>query len=386
MADEMVLDSPVLDVVDDVQDQQVDDQQDDAQQVDDAKVVDAAAEPEGDGRSLPQWIKNLKNVDPAAYKEAKGVFFGKKSMDEKLKDFDLDGTKAWLEETGGRDAISQQINDLRTSKEELDGINEALRTGNTELIQEMAEAHPESFPKLAEAAVAQWAKADPEGWERHHAGVIAATIAQSGIPLFLERMQLYLENGKGDQVLQSIQQLQQWTNSFGKTAAQQPQQRQQQQNPFAEREQNIIKQETQMFDRILQGEVNAFRTPLIEGELKDFIARRPGDNDAKELAVSNIRNQVIQRLAADLDFQKKLDGLYRARDKEGAMRLIKSRETQAIKDIAPKVGRTIYGSPAAAKTVTKPVAMQGRVAQPNRGGIQRPVDKADALLDKIFAR
>jgi len=79
-----------------------------------------------------------------------------------------------------------------------------------------------------------------------------------------------------------------------------------------------------------------------------------------------------------MDFQRKLDGLYRSRDKDGAMRLIKSRETQAIKDIAPKVGRTIYGSPAAAKPAPKLVA---NVAKPTS---QTPMKRKDKW-DDIFA-
>ena len=40
---------------------------------------------------------------------------------------------------------------------------------------------------------------------------------------------------------------------------------------------------------------------------------------------------------------------YARRDKEGALKLIKSRETAAIGEIAPKVGRMIFGNPGAAK-------------------------------------
>src|ERR1700744_638323 len=144
-----------------------------------AEPVEAVAAPEldaeGDGRTLPQWIRNLKTTDPAAYKEAKGVFFGKKSLDEKLKDFDLDGTKGWLEEVGGRESIAEKLANLETSSTELQQINEAIQSGNTDLVREIAEVAPETFPAMAQAASEQWRSVDPEGWQHYQSGIIAAT-------------------------------------------------------------------------------------------------------------------------------------------------------------------------------------------------------------------
>ena len=106
MADELVLDAPVLD---DVVDDQI---QDDTAEVEGAEdrpegdtTEQQATEAEGDGRKLPQWIRDLKATSPEAYKQAKGVFFGKDALDAKLKDFDLDGIKSWLEEKGGRESL-----------------------------------------------------------------------------------------------------------------------------------------------------------------------------------------------------------------------------------------------------------------------------------------
>src|SRR5580692_2379137 len=176
-------------------------------------------EVKGDERVMPQWIRNLKAVDPAAFKEAKGIFFGKRSQDEKLKDFDLDGTKGWLEEHGGREAIVASLGELRGKAEELDGIAEKMQSGDPSLITSLAEAAPESIAKLGPVMSQEWQKVDPEGWGAAMSGVMAATIAQNGVPLFLERMSMALEFGKTEDAVKLLEQLKGLANGFAEKAS-----------------------------------------------------------------------------------------------------------------------------------------------------------------------
>jgi len=335
-----------------------------------------AEEVKGDERVMPQWIRNLKATDPAAFKDAKASFFGKRALDEKLKDFDLDGTKGWLEELGGREAIAAKVTELEGKATELDDISSKLVNGDPTLISDLREVSPEGFAKLAPIVAEQWAQADPEGWGAAMSGIMAATIQQNGIPMFLEKMGMLLEFGKTDDVAKMVAQLKEWSGSF-QAKASAPRTVQQAKGPdkLAEREQALNERDQQLFNTEMQRSVDSFRDPLITKELDSFIKRRPNDNDAKDLAISTVRSEVVARLKADEKYQNSLNALWARKDKDGAMRLIKSRETAAITEIAPKVGRTIFGNPAAAKTEEKKVAAKS----PTFPAAAKSSDKFDAI-------
>jgi hypothetical protein len=380
VSDEAVLDAPVLDATEPVVDETPSIESEAVPEIPESPVTE---EVKGDERVLPQWIRNLKTTDPAAFKEAKGIFFGKRSIDEKLKDFDVDKTRAFLEEHGGQDGILQNLTEMRGKAEELDGVYDALKSGNAaELLKEVAETWPEAIPQLGKQAVDRWAQVDPEGWQHAMSQVMAATISQSGVPMFLERMGMMLEFGKTEEVAKAIADLKQWTGSFAQAKAPERTASRQPDNKLSEREQAISQRENAIFTQDVQRDVDSFRSPLITQELKDFIANAPADAEKKQLAEEKVIAEVQKRMAADKDLQKKLDGFWQRRDRDGFLRLAKSREATLIKDIAPKVGRTIYGSPKAAA----PAPVQ-RTLTPIRPAVpQRGVDPRDAVMQRILSR
>lgn len=345
--DGAVLDAPVVET-------EIEEQIDPAAEVvDPAEQVEKVEEVKGDERLISQKWRDLKATNPELYKEYKGLFFGQKTLGEKLKDFDLDGTKAFLEEHGGRESLATVLTDLKGQSEELQGITQAVQQGSPELIDRMAELSPDAFPRLADAANQKWRQVDPEGWSRQMSGVMAATISQSGIPAFLDKMAMMLQYNDTANFGNALKELQTWAGSFGQAATAPP--------PVARslggkpQDVNSERQtwEQEKFDTTLKDEVDNFRNPEIAKELDSFFKRRPNDADAKELAISTTRAQVIDRMSKDLEFQRALNALTARKDREGAMRLIRSREATAIKDIAPKVGRTIFGNPGAVVATEK---------------------------------
>lgn len=329
---------------------------------------EAQPEPKGDERVLPQWIRNLKTVDPQAFKDAKATFFSKRTLDEKLKDFDLDGTKSFLEQYGGREGLSATLNELQGKAESLDGIITKLESADPSLVADLVQTSPEGFVQLAPVIDQQWQQADPEGWAAHVSGIFAATIQQNGIPSFLDRLDMMLEFGKADDARAMIQKLKDWAGGFAERA-QAPRQAPQSKgvDKLAEREQAIAQREAQVFTEDVKRDVTSFRDPLITKELETYFSRRPKDNDARELAISTVRSQVVERMRGDKDFQNALNAFTARRDKEGALRLIKSRETAAIQEIAPKVGRMIFGNPATAKAEEKKTDPGQQKVNPDAG-------------------
>lgn len=318
------------------------------------EIQQEVPEAKGDERVLPQWIRNLKTTDPAAFKEAKGQFFGKRTLDEKLKDFDLDGTKGFLEQYGGKDGLSETLTELQGKAGGYDTIASKLESGDASLITDMIASSPEGFAKIAPAVAEHWAQVDPEGWGAAMSGVMAATIQSNGVPMFLEKMGMLLEFGKVEDAQQMIQQLKGWANGFTEKArAPRTQPQSKGTDKLAEREQALAQRESQVFVDDVKKGAEEVRMPLITKELETYFSRRPKDNDAKDLAIATVKSQVLERMKADQDYQGKLTAFTSRGDKAGALKLLKSREAAAISEIAPKVGRTIFGNPGAAKQEEK---------------------------------
>jgi hypothetical protein len=383
MPADLELDAPVIDdiqVDEPIQDDPIEGESaEDRQDAEPNATPDA--EPAGDGRKLPQWIRDLKEVHPAAYKEAKSVFFGKDALDAKLKDFDLDGIKGWLEEKGGRESLESAFSELESKAVELDGINEAIATANPDLIKEIAELHPESFGKLAEATLNQWAQTHPEDYGRVMSGIMASTLQSSGIPMFLERMSLYLEAGKGPEIAQMIQQLQQWSGSFGQAAAKAPTTTQPKSDQVSQREQTVMQRERQIYSENYMGKLEAQRKPMIEEALKDYIAQRPDSHGTKERAIKAAIESIEQTLGKDQAFVRSVQAFHAKGDAEGALRLVKSREGKVVAEIAKAVGEDFYGK-LGPKLATKPVA---KPAQQQRSKPQQLPGKPKDKFAEIFA-
>jgi hypothetical protein len=384
MSDDLVLDAPVLE---DTVDEPIQGDPIESESAEDRPEEEIAAptegnEPAGDGRKLPQWIRDLKTAHPAAYKEAKGIFFGKDALDAKLKDFDLDGIKGWLEEKGGRESLESAFSELETKASELDGINEAIAAGSPELIKEIAELHPESFGKLAEATINQWAQTHPDDYGRVMSGVMANTIQSSGVPMFLERMALYLEAGKGPEVAQMIQKLQEWSGSFGQAAKAPTTTAHPKNDVVSQREQTLAQRERQIYNENYMGKLESQRKPMIEEALKDYIAQRPDSPGTKDRAIKAAIESIEATLGKDQAFVRSVQAFHAKGDAEGALRLVKSREARVVAEIAKTVGEDFYGKlgpKVVAKPAVKPGQQQQRKPSPQTPG--KPKDK----FAEIFA-
>lgn len=372
MADDLVLDAPVLeDTTEEVQGAPVE-VEGAEERTEPEQSETQTSEPEGDGRKLPQWIRDLKATSPEAYKQAKSVFFGKDALDAKLKDFDLDNIKSWLEEKGGRESLEASFAELETKATELDGINEAIAAGNPDLIKEIAELHPESFGRLAEATLNQWAQTHPQDYSRVMSGIMANTLQSSGVPMFLERMALYLEVGKGAELSQAINQLREWAGSFGQAAAAKPQTQVQPKNDQAA--QQLQSERQQMYNEKYLGKLEAQRKPMIQDALKDYIAMRPDSAGTKDRAIAAAVAEIEKTLTKDQEFIRAVRAFHAKGDADGALRLVKSREGKVLAEIAKTVGEDFYGK-LGPKAVAKPAPTQQRQQSQQRKPAQQPARK-----------
>jgi hypothetical protein len=332
-------------------------------------------EPKVDGRKVPQWIKNLQKVDPGAYTSAKDTYFAKLQYDERLKDFDLDGTKAFLEEHGGRESLASALTEMQAKVGQLDTITQSVQEARPELVNDMADMAGENFPKLAVAVMQKWAQANPENYDAAISGAFAQTIASANIPAFLDRMELMLKYGDTASFGASLGQLRDWAASFGNKASVSPIAQSQQGQQKGETAEDVRKQVAA--DK-WRSDTTAARGSLISAELGHYSGKNP-DPDLKDIATDRITSLVMKQMKDDAAYQKSLTSLTSRGDYAGAMQLFKSREGKAVKEIAPTVARKIYGSPAPAPKVEAPAA---KPAAPRRPTV--PQSKANKF-DQIWA-
>ena len=381
MADEAVMDlpeieAPAIESSTEFSDATAADREEGAEVAVDPKAP--ADESKIDGRTIPQWLRNLKKSDPGAYTAAKDAYFAKVAYDERLKDFDLDGTKAFLEEHGGRESLATALAEMQEKVGQLDTITQSVQEARPELVNDMAEMAGENFPKLAVAVMNKWAQANPENYDAAISGAFAQTIASANIPAFLDRMELMLKYGDTASFGNSLTQLRDWAASFGQKAsvAAQAPQGQPGQVKKGETAEDVRKQVAA--DK-WRSDTTTERGSFINAELSHYAAKNT-DPDLKEIATDRIGALVMKQMKEDAGYQKSLNSLTSRGDYAGAMQLFKSREGKAVKEIAPTVARKIYGSPAApAPKVETPAA---KPAVPRR--TTAPQSKA-SKFDEIWS-
>ena len=335
MADEAVLDAPELEIAEPLE--QVEPQEEKLE-------TEAAPEAEVDWRKVPANLREFFKTPEG--KAAKDAWYERNAFKEKLPGGvkELEGVLGFLNEHGGQESLVAALGELKGQAEELSQLNELAAKGDPRIIDALAGASSESFPQLAAAMNQKWAQADPDGWGNAMSGVMAATIQQAGIPMFLERMGMLLEFGKTDDVRAAIAQLNTWSQSFGQKA-QAPVQRTQQPNKLDAREQELNNREQTAFKSDVEASIDGVRTPAITKELEPFFKRRPGDEESKSEAIALVAGKVKAQLDADKDYVKTRDGFLARKDKAGYMKYVQSRESAVITKIAPNVGRLIFGNP-----------------------------------------
>lgn len=354
--------------------------------------IEAIGDVKGDARTLPGWVKALQSTDPQGYKAARDNFFAKQTLDRKLDGMDVDAVVSYLNENGGLDGVTGRLTELAQAQTELQSIREGIATGNPKILDDLVSSSPEGFSALAPAVMERYAQVDPEGYNANLSQIFSATINSGGIPMHLERQEMllgFLADAIGDnpRALQIAQQLstgvgglKNWMTAFSQVQAPQRQQpgmqKQGGKDGQQEWQQEKAQFEQQQYQTSLEKDlVEPTRQKEITAHLSSFFKKRPDDKDAQELALQNVRQQVLQRMNADKDFVSKVAAFHSRRDGQGAAKLIASREKAAIAEISQKVGRTIFGAVPAGQ----PAAVPGGQQQQRPALPQKPTSRSEIL-------
>ncbi len=337
---------------------------------------ESAAEPvesKEDLRKLPADIKRLKDTDPAAYKAAKGQFFSRQALEDKLKDFDLDGVKTWLGEKGGKEAYEAEFASASEKAKEYDALSQLLVDGKPEFASAMAQVSGDNFPKVAVATLNEWSKSDPDGYKNALYGAFNQTISASNIPFEMEKANLYVEtlagilgnikDGFGNSIVADPQLRAAWermvgqigvfdkfTKQFGQPVQPSQARPNQPNKQLDEREQRVTQAEKAQKDKQYKDAYTGDRTTAMNTLLGQYDKGKTPDAEARAIATDLLTSKLDSAIANDAPLQKTLNEMLARGDTAGAAKLRTNREAMLLKsEDFQKVARKILsgtGTPA----------------------------------------
>ena len=319
-----------------------------------------------DMRKLPAYIRDMKETNRNGYRDAVARYWRDVDTQKLTNGFDVKGTRAWLDEKGGREAFEMTVSELQTKAQEFDGILGAIQSGDGSVASRLIEQAGENATPIATAVLNEWAKADPDAYRTVLGSVVDGALSSSPLPMGFERVDMFLgmladtlnnqqipESVKIAQTISAFSRVQgelkpmrEFLGSFrqqpGQTQAQQPQRG----NPKVDqRAQDLDRREAEMFQTDLRRDVDTFRSGEIMRHLKALPGFKADDKETIDDAMRATTRDVSEQMAGDKTYQQQLNSLQQKRDKDGMMRLIKSREAKAIEQIAPRWGRKLFGQP-----------------------------------------
>jgi len=291
-----------------------------------------------DGRTLPPKVKEvleqLKAADPKAHGFLKDVLFRDRAFKQEFPGGLAEAKK--LKETlsslpeGGLEAIQAE-------KAEWDSIDQAYNAADPRFLDIMVEANPQSFNKLAPAMIQKFAQVDPDGYQRHMAGVFVSTLMNSGISANLRFLGRALEMGDKDTGKTILDEITGWITSLDNTAKSQP--KAPERNPELDaREQRVKEAEDKQWVDHTAGEVNSFKTSAIKKELSQYLKGQQLDDDTYEALENQALKYLNNILLADPQFSKTFNAYCENKDRDGVVRYMKSKLQELLPSKPGKPG------------------------------------------------
>ena len=343
---------------------------------DSGKPEGAEAKPEG-RTSLPpkvrEMMEQLKTADPKAHGFLKDVLFRDRAFKQELPG-GLPELKK-LKETvaaigdGGVEAIQAE-------RSEWNAIDEAYNAADPRFLDIMVDANPDSFNKIAPLMLGKYAQTDPDGYQRHMAGIIATTLTNAGIGANLRFLARAIELGDKEGGSALLKEVTDFLGGISELAKSQP--KAPDKNPDLDaREQRIKEAEDQQWVSQTASEVNSFKTSAIKKELAQYAKNQQIDDETYELIENQALKYVNAILMADPNFIGTFNKYCENKDRDGVSKFMRSRLQEILpsrngkagpvekafklifRGATPPSSKPAPRTPAGAKPGTAPAAPQG---------------------------
>ncbi len=382
MADEMVLDSPEVEIADqtEVPDESTELAEDTPaeegdesehegegeEQEDPAEGEEEPAPATPDGRKLPDAIKKalstVKAVDPATAKILKSNYYENQEVRAAWgTPAEAVAAKAMFDEIGGKEGIQE----IESERQEWHEIDEAFAEGKPEFVKGLAETNPEAFLKVAPHVLNEFATRAPEQYAYYTNKVTLNTMSNLG--LTTDALAAAYERYKDNPQAQSIiAEMHNALYGLGKNAAEFEQKR------TDPREEALKQKETQFeqrrradFETGVETQAKSYLASKIQPEIDRIVAGRKVDPDAMKGYQDMVNREVEKRLGAIPGFSEKLEAYYRTGDSKKSVDYVTAQYNRILPEAAKVIAPFLRNiAPAGKKPVAAPVAGSARPSEP----------------------
>jgi hypothetical protein len=296
-------------------------------------------EVEGDGRTIPQKFRQLFKE----HKELKNLWFVNQEYREQFASpSEAEKAKLTILQLGG----DQGIQAIESDRAALAQIDQRLAQGDPRFVEELAQQNPEGFSKIVPAALQEFARIDPDGYNHEMSKVFSATFQQrGGMADALFTLQNILQSGNTTQAQQIVGNLQEWVESWDKNAQQKPTKRA---NPEVEK---ITKEKQQWEQQKLESWKQEVGSEVIKHidtgtrrEFNTYLKGKKLSDQAYGMMLDSVHKELNKLLKEDTNYQKQAAIHAQKMDKDAALKLHRSRMDKYLPIAAKSVYRMFYSN------------------------------------------
>lgn len=356
--------------------------EEDAESEEEAEPVEGEenAEPvAADGRKMPDALKKgiaaLKTTNPEAAKAIKGLFFADQEYRAVFpKPADAVAAKTLIDTVGGPEGIQQ----IESERQEWAEIDRAAAEGKADFVKSIAENNPEAFPKLATAAINEWATRHPEQYGHYATQVALNTVlAQPGMEAGLQTLfTLHDQLKEVPWAQQAIAQVVNGIVGLKEKASQYESKRLDPERTKLDQEKQAFAQtQRASFEDGVYQKATAHLNEKMPAALATVINGRKVDAEAMNGFKEMVDREVQKRLGAIPGFADKLEAHYRTGNAAEAVKYITNQYNTILPEAAKVIAPFLRNIPAVKE---KPVA---NGTKPN--GERQPVSPGTITLKEM---
>lgn len=271
-------------------------------------------------------LDNIRKENPKLAAELKSALFEREAIRAEMPGGvkEVKEIKTKLEAVGGFEGITQ----LQTEVKDWQALDQRFTAGDPAFVEEIAAASPEAFTKLAPAVFSKFNEVSPDGFSKYIAGIFQNDMASAGLYNTLDRLSDFLptDNPKAVELWNKI------TSYLGRIDGLAKQQVKQVETKAAQKQNPSFDEERQQFekqkDEFTRNQwVEAVNSPRLQ-IFNDSWAKATKDLKLTTEQAAAIKERYGIKIANALksvpDLQKTAEAYYKAGDKEGYVRYMKS--------------------------------------------------------------
>ena len=320
-----------------------------------------------DGRRVPNSVRKhlaeLKKTNPELAKELSTAYWeSRKTKGEIERNFPgglqeavaLKTAVAELGEPGQSptEALQSAVSEIQDFR----AFDKAWMSGDPKFLDRaIADGGKDGFVKLMPHMLQTFASVDPAGYDSYFAGAMWNTLRESDFAPSMYMALEHLKAGNVDAAKDLLSKSYQWVLGLKDLASRQPEPKKPDTAQVDQERQQLQTEKKQFLNNSIGSELKSWSQPLVFKALegKTF----PGEG-GKEQVYSDAITRVMQQLNADANFVAKYDSYIEQGDKDGAIRLVRSRAESLLSDTARQAYKRLYGQATLGAQKPKPGAQK----------------------------